>query len=79
MKRGLLAYLTPLVAFSIAGVAAYYSIFGLSRLFAGASFAVIIMASVLEVGKLLGASVLHTYWKRLHFLFKQFQIYNIII
>ena len=42
MKRGLLAYLTPLVAFSIAGVAAYYSIFGLSRLFAGASFAVIL-------------------------------------
>ena len=28
------------------------------------------MASVLEVGKLLGASLLHTYWKKLHFLFK---------
>jgi hypothetical protein len=58
MRKGILPYLTPLVAFSIAGVAAYYSIFGLSRLFAGASFAVILMASVLEVGKLLGASVL---------------------
>jgi hypothetical protein len=65
MRRGLLAYLTPVVALSIAGIAAYYSVFGLSKLFAGAAFGVIIMASALEVGKLLGASLLHTYWKKL--------------
>ena len=65
MKRGLLAYLTPIVALSIAGIAAYYSVFGLSKLFAGASVGVMIMASSLEVGKLLGASLLHSYWNKL--------------
>ena len=35
--------------FSVAGAAAYYSVFGLSSLFAGAKFEVIIMAAALEV------------------------------
>ena len=53
-----------LSTFSVAGAAAYYSVFGLSSLFAGARFEVIIMAAALEVAKLVTASYLHNNWKR---------------
>jgi hypothetical protein len=43
-------------ALSIAGSAAFFSVFGLSKLFAGAQLAVIIMAGSLEFGKLVAAS-----------------------
>jgi hypothetical protein len=54
------------MAILLAGTAAYFSIFGLSQLFAGASLAVIIMASVLEVGKVVITTALHTYWSSLN-------------
>jgi hypothetical protein len=53
------------LALSVAGCAAYFSVWGLSQLFAGASTAVIIMASVLEIGKLVTTTALHTYWEKL--------------
>ena len=57
-----------LVAFSalaVSATAAFYSVTGLGDLFAGASVAVIIMASTLEFSKLIIASVLYRYWKLL--------------
>jgi len=42
-----------LIALSVAGTAGYFSVWGLSQLFAGASTAVIIMATVLEVAKVI--------------------------
>ena len=62
-----------LVGFSallIAGSAAFFSVFGLSKLFAGAQLAVIIMAGSLEFGKLVGASFLYRYWDRITSLHK---------
>lgn len=53
------------LALAVAGCAAYFSVWGLSQLFAGASTAVIIMASVLEVGKIVTTTALHTYWSKL--------------
>ena len=53
-----------LSTFSVAGSAAYYSVYGLSSLFAGARFEVIIMAGALEVAKLVTASYLHNNWKK---------------
>jgi len=53
-----------LSTFTVAGSAAYYSVFGLSSLFAGARFEVIIMAGALELAKLVTASYLHNNWKR---------------
>ena len=41
---------------------AFYSVFGLSKLFAGAKFEVILMAGSLEVAKLVVASLLYQYW-----------------
>jgi hypothetical protein len=54
-----------ILALSVAGCAAYFSVWGLSQLFAGASTAVIIMASVLEIGKVVTTTALHTYWNKL--------------
>ena len=57
-----------LIAFSALSVslsAAYYSVSGLSKLFAGAAFAVIVMAASLEIAKLVIASLLYQYRKKL--------------
>ena len=54
--------IVSLIALSIAGTAAYFSVFGLSQLFAGATIAVIIMASILEVGKVVTTTLLQRYW-----------------
>ena len=47
---------------SVSASAAFYSVSGLSKLFAGAAFEVIIMAGSLEVAKLVIASLLYQYW-----------------
>ena len=51
-----------LVALSISGVAAYYSIIGLTAIFAAAVIPIIIMGAVLEVGKIVTTVWLHQYW-----------------
>ena len=51
-----------LSALLIAGSAAFFSVFGLSKLFAGATLSVIVMAGSLEFGKIVGASFLYRYW-----------------
>ena len=58
--------LVGLSALLIAGSAAFFSVYGLSKLFAGASLAVIIMAGSLEFGKLVAASFLYRYWDNLN-------------
>ena len=55
-------YYVGLSALLIAGSAAFFSVFGLSKLFAGAALSVIIMAGSLEFGKIIGASFLYRYW-----------------
>ncbi len=54
-------FMIALTALSVSASAAFYSVSGLSKLFAGASFAVIIMASSLEFSKLVIASLLYQY------------------
>jgi len=49
-------------ALAVSGSAAFYSVYGLSKLFAGASTQVIIMAGSLEFAKLVVASLLYQYW-----------------
>ena len=62
MKQKLFPYIIALSALSVSASAAFYSVFGLSHLFAGASTQVIIMAGALEVAKLVVASLLYQYW-----------------
>jgi len=62
MKKRLFPLLITLAALLVSGSAAFYSVFGLSKLFAGASTQVIIMAGSLEFAKLVVASLLYQYW-----------------
>ena len=65
MKKYILPIIIALSALSVSASAAFYSVTGLSMLFAGASVAVLIMASSLEVAKLVIASLLYQYRKTL--------------
>ena len=58
-------YIVLAAAFSLAASAAYYSVFGLSKLFASQATAVIVLASTLEISKLISASYLHRYWQQI--------------
>ena len=58
-----MALLTLITALSISAVAIYYSILGLAAIFAGAAIPIMVMGSVLEVGKLVTASWLYQNWK----------------
>lgn len=66
MKRKLLPIVIALSALAVSASAAFYSVFGLSKLFAGASIQVIIMASSLEFAKLVVASLLYQYWNSIN-------------
>ena len=65
IQERILPFIIALSALSVSASAAFYSVSGLSKLFAGASFEVIIMASSLEVAKLVIASLLYQYRKTL--------------
>lgn len=71
-KKTGFGFLMVFSTLSLAGTAAYYSVFGLSSLFAGARFEVIIMASALELAKLIVASYLHNHWKKLGWMLKTY-------
>jgi len=66
LKNKLFPTIIALSALSVSASAAFYSVSGLSKLFAGASLAVTIMASSLEVSKLVTASLLYKYWDKLN-------------
>ena len=52
LAKGIFPTIIALSALSVSASAAFYSVSGLSKLFAGASTEVIIMAGSLEVSKL---------------------------
>ena len=62
MKERIFPFVIALSALSVSASAAFYSVFGLAHLFAGASTEVIIMAGALEAAKLVVASLLYQYW-----------------
>ena len=70
LQERIFPFLIALSALSVSASAAFYSISGLSKLFAGAAFAVIVMAASLEVAKLVIASLLYQYRKNLPRLLK---------
>jgi len=65
LKERIFPFLIAVSALSVSASAPFYSISGLSKLFAGAAFAVIVMASSLEIAKLVIASLLYQYRKSL--------------
>ena len=74
-----IAILTLLSALSISGVAIFYSVIGLATIFPGAFWPVVIMGSVLEVGKLVTASWLYRNWKQTRFLLKSYLLIAVVV
>ncbi len=65
IQKRIFPFIIAFSALSVSASAAFYSVSGLSKLFAGAAFAVIIMAASLEIAKLVIASLLYQYRKGL--------------
>ena len=72
IKRNLFPSIIALSALSVSASAAFYSVSGLSKLFAGATFEVIVMAGSLEVAKLVIASLLYQYWDTINKLLRAY-------
>lgn len=66
LKKRLFPFFVLVSALSVSASAAFYSVTGLSKLFAGASLEVLIMASTLEIAKLIVASLLYQYWNEIN-------------
>ena len=79
MKKGnFFQYVVGLSALLVAGSAAYYSVFGLSKLFSGAMFAVVVMAGSLEFAKLVSASFLYRYWNKINQILKIYMTIGVV-
>ena len=74
-----IAILTLLSALSISGVAIFYSVIGLATIFPGAFWPVVIMGSVLEIGKLVTASWLYRNWRYTRWLLKTYLTIAVIV
>lgn len=70
---------TIAVAISVSIVAAYYSIVGLTAIFAGAVIPVIIMGTALEIAKVTAAVWLHSFWEESDFLIRLYLIPAVIV
>ena len=74
-------FFTPLLGFSalfVAFNAAFFSVFGLSKLFAGATSSVIMMASSLEFAKLVTAAYLYRYWDNINSIMRAYLLVGVI-
>ena len=76
MKLSLLTFITSL---AIAGVAAWYSIIGLTTIFSAAVVPIIIMGVVVEIGKLVAASWVYTHWRETGILLRTYLVSAIVI
>jgi len=72
IQRNIFPSIIAISALSVSASAAFYSVSGLSKLFAGATFEVIIMAGSLEVSKLVIASLLYQYWSTINKLLRAY-------
>jgi hypothetical protein len=79
LKKYILPIFILLSALSVSASAAFYSVYGLSKLFAGASLQVIIMAGSLEVAKLVVASLLYQYWNKINKVLRAYLVIACIV
>lgn len=73
-----LSYITLAVALSLSIIAAYYSIAGLAAIFAAAVIPIVVMGSILEIGKVVVTVWLHEYWSRCRLLMKMYLVPAVI-
>ena len=73
-----LSNLTLLVALALSTIAAYYSIIGLTAIFAAAVIPIIIMGSILEIAKITATVWLRRYWNKAGLIIKLYLVPAII-
>ena len=79
MKAKLFPIIIALAALSVSCSAAFYSVYGLGKLFAGASTQVMIMAGSLEFAKLVIASALYQYWDSINKILRTYLTIAIVV
>lgn len=72
-------FMLGFTALLIAGCAALFSVKGIATLFSGAFISVIVMASSLELGKLIATTFLHYYWEKTAGLLKTYLLLAILL
>lgn len=71
--------LLAITTLAIAGSAAFFSVYGLAQIFSGSFIPVVVMASSLEVGKLVAASFVYRYWHSLSALLKTYLLSAVVV
>jgi hypothetical protein len=71
-KKNALIATTSFTALFVAMCAAVFSVTGIAKLYAGAALSVAVMASALELGKLVSISFLYQYWEQIPRLLKTY-------
>jgi len=79
MKKKLLPWIVAFSALMVSGSAAFYSVSGIGKMFAGAALQVMILAGSLEFAKLVTASLLYQYWNDLNKALKGYLLVATII
>ena len=79
IKFDLFTIILGISALFISSMAAFFSVTGIGMLFSGSFIAVCMMASSLEVGKLVTASFLYRYWNTINWLQKSYMTIATII
>jgi len=75
----LLTYLMLFVALMLSAVAAFYSIVGLTAIFAAAVIPIVIMGTILEAAKLVVTVWLHEYWRQVKLTMKLYLVPAVFI
>jgi len=72
-------YIIFISAIIIAVMAALFSVTGIATLFSAKFYAVVAMASALELGKLVMASYLYRWWKKTPILLKTYSVISVVV
>jgi hypothetical protein len=68
------SYFTLAVGIIISAISAYYSVMGLTTIFAAAFWPIVIMGTALEIGKITASMWLKIYWKKATVIYKLYLI-----
>jgi hypothetical protein len=75
----ILAWLLLLTGLTISAVAIYYSVVGLTAIFAAAAIPIVVMGTTLELAKLVCASWLKANWERIPILMKTYMTVAVVV
>lgn len=79
MKKNLLfIFLLAISVLALAGTAAYFSVFGLTKLFAAAGIGITILAGSLEFTKIVTVSYVYRFWKYIKKSLRAFYVFAVI-